>query len=239
MNFFRQTEDGAIETTEEVTAETRENRKRYKIRPWDIRVPRSIEEANAAIELVTGVLENIESQDVKDGEIGRKRMEDARDGWARKLAELEYAREVIKSGESTDPAVAKLQRENEDLKRQVADLSGKERARVRSLEEQIAGLLKTRDGHVAEIQRMQQLRPPVEKSAHVRSLHDHCAWTVIALEELIAQGVTLTPLTMLLLEDTQRSLPNGHLLQWKSRDGLFKREAAEAKYGGECAKTEE
>jgi outer membrane murein-binding lipoprotein Lpp len=72
--------------------------------------------------------------------------------------------------------------------------------------------------------------PPDEvKRALKRSAHDAFAFGAEALDELVAAGVDLTPLAALFLDHCNNSVPRGYRVEWRAKDGVFKRAAAESR----------
>ena len=71
------------------------------------------------------------------------------------------------------------------------------------------------------------------KARMKKSMHDTYAFVLEALEEVASTGAAMPmpPLARLLMEQATDSMPAGYRAAWRAKDLVFKRDAAEAKYG--------
>lgn len=218
------------------------------MRPEDVRTPVTVTEGEAALDMIDTTTDRLEAV------VARKELDEGPQpglrgllaSWATKRAEVAYVLERIEAGEmplSIEIAklraqVDELSSKNSDLQRQLrerATVGAGARGRasaghVATLEKQIADLIVKNRG-LAEA--LRTVNPPAQpdeiKQALKKSAHDSLAFGAEALDELVAQGVRLTPLAALFLDTCNSSVPRGYRLEWRAKDLAFKRAAAEAR----------
>lgn len=225
------------------------------IKPEDVRTPVTVKEGEAALDLIDAAMDSLEStithREQTEPQPGLRKLLRV---WENKRAEVAYAIERIEAGET--PAsieIAKLRAQVADLERQNADVRRERdsaRALLRNAEtsgpsaaglvrqnadlmSQNAALVKKNAG-LAEALRTVRPVPPLPppddvKRALKKSVHDAFAFGAEALDDLVAAGVTLTPLADLFLDHCNNSVPAGYRIEWRAKDGSFKRAAADAR----------
>jgi len=211
------------------------------IKPEDVRTPVTVKEGEAALDLIDAAMDSLEAT------ITRREQTDPQPGlryllriWETKRAEVAYAIERIEAGET--PAsieIAKLRAQVADLERQNADVRRERdsaRALLRNAEmverppptanmvKQNADLLRQNADLVAKNARLTE-----SNRAPKRLAHEALAFGAEAMDELVAAGVTLTPLAGLFLSHCNNAVPAGYRVEWRATDGSFKRAAADAR----------
>lgn len=228
-------------------------RETHWMKPHEVRTPVTAKEAEAALDMIDTALGHLESIVTrKEAEsstewTGMRRLIEA---WETKRAEVAYAAERLEAGEpalSIELAklraqVAALTAENELLKAragsakaQAEDVKNSRRERLGEnahLKRQNADLIEKNARLAAALQeqRVATAPPPDEvKRTLKRSLHTAFAFGAEAMDELVAAGVTLTPLAAMFARDCNNGLPGGYRAEWRATDGSFKRAAADAR----------
>lgn len=221
--------------------------------PEDVRTPVTVAEGEAALDMIDTSADRLEAV------IARKEQSDgAQPGlrallssWQAKRAEVAYALERLDAGElplSIEVAalrarIDKLVAENQELK----SAAGSARAYVDSvkssrrerlgenaeLKRQHADLIAKNARLTAALREAHEARervaPDEVKRALKKSHHDALAFTAEVLDEMVANGVVLSSLARLCLDECNDSLPRGYRITWRAKDYLRKRDAADAR----------
>ena len=221
------------------------------MRPEDVRAPVTATEAEAALDMIDVTTDRLESVIARREQVEgpQANLRGLLLSWGQKRAEVAYALERLDAGEmplSIELAklraqVDELASKNSDLQKQLREralavtVARKEvrPAHVAVLEKQNADLV-AKNRRLAEALQEQRPAPappaPDEvKRALKKSGHDAYAFGAEVLDELVAQGVKLTPLAELFLDTCNNSVPRGYRLEWRGRDLPFKRAAADAR----------
>jgi len=155
------------------------------LRPSDIRMPATQEEAAAAIELVEGKVAAVREQlaDVPDdeGDAARRPIRAALGRWTEKLAELRYAKARIDADAVLHPE-------------ERAALLERMRLMPRNAPEEQVGL------RIASL---------------TRRLHDARAFSMCVVNELVACGARATPLAEQMLRSFGREVSADDLAAWE------------------------
>jgi hypothetical protein len=180
--------------------------------------------------------------------------------WKERRAEIVYIDEMFRAGHVIDAAtqarnadasqvIASLRSNVERLTARAAFYENQSRdygrmskgvnpAHVLRVEEMNADLVAKNKRLVAQIEEMKCSKANSADAAVddaprrlKKSMHDTYAFALEALEEVAATGAVMPPLARLLMEQAADSMPAGHRTAWRAKDLVFKRDAAEAKYG--------
>jgi chromosome segregation ATPase len=223
------------------------------MQPEDVRIPVTIKEAEAALDMIDRTVDRLEGiiaeKELKDGceWTGMRRLMAS---WENKRATVAYAAERLDAGddalsielaqlrakvEALTTENTALKQSERNAKQHVSDVKGSRRERVAEnaeLKRQNADLVAKnerlsaalRETHVAR----QQPAPDDVKKALKKSHHDALAFTAEVLDELLASGVRLSPIARLCLDECNDSLPRGYRAAWRAKDYPHKRGAADA-----------
>ena len=180
--------------------------------------------------------------------------------WKERRAEIVYIDEMFRAGHVIDAAtqarnadaaqvIASLRDNIERLTARAAFYENQSRdygrmskgvnpAHVLRVEEMNANLVAKNKRLVAQIEEMKgnsakRADVPADdaKARMKKSMHDTYAFVLEALEEVAVTGAVMPPLARLLMEQAADSMPAGYRTAWRAKDLVFKRDAAEAKYG--------
>jgi hypothetical protein len=222
------------------------------MRPEEVRTPVTVKEGDAALDVIDHAMGRLEETIARRNQRGEDStgLKTLLASWESRRTEVAYTIERLEAGDSPASVEAEqlraqihdLARQNSDLlkhtREQRAQLSAQAIARpprqsqIADLERQIADLT-AKNARLTEALRV--AAPPVQappdevKRALKRSAHDAFAFGAEALDELVAAGVDLTPMAALFLDHCNNSVPRGYRVEWRAKDGVFKRAAAESR----------
>lgn len=213
------------------------------LRWGDVRMPRTESEAHAAIDLVGTKITNLEAY-VTERPEQAEGLAYALRKWREKLAELEWALERLRAGD-TAPSLdlarerAKFSETEAKLRAQVETLESERKVleqRCRQAEHtprppsetsvagyqvqirQLTGAIRDRD---ATIERLRNAAPkpasdPTEtRRKYIERQHELGAMALEAMDDMLAAGASHTPISRFLAESFVSSLPAGYRERWQ------------------------
>ncbi len=223
-HVYRSPEIDTARPASDATTPTRAGR---WMRPEEVRIPLTVAEADAALDMMDETLARLEGIIAQREAKGGHRDEAMRalmGAWAAKRAQVAYYAARIEAGESPASAEADAAREraeaaeaelgtlraelraaraapprNADLERQVADLVAKNARLARELEEAKA-----------------RRSADTERARYRRGLQDMLALAAVTIEELLAAGAPVSPLAAFVVHKAKRGLPPGFVREWRA-----------------------
>lgn len=229
-----------ISVYRDMTAET--NQDHRWVRYSDVRMPVTVAEGEAALDLISTKIANIEAR-LADNPNNEPELVNALTKWGERLAEVEWTMERLRAGEAVPSmdlakeraAHAETTRKLDAMRVQLKALESKaarlSRHRGQSDEEiidglrtQNAALLRAVEDRNATIERLKeaprQAAPAAPDAADqkrrlIESLHEHCASGLAAFDELRAAGVALPPISRLIAYKFESRLPAGYRAKWR------------------------
>ena len=230
-----------ISVYRDVAAET--NQDHRWLRYSDVRMPVTVAEGEAALDLISTKIASIEAR-LADNPSNEPELTNALNKWGERLAEVEWTTERLRAGEAVPSmdlakeraAHAETMRKLDAMRVQVKALESKatrlERHRsasdadiIQGLQTQNAGLLRAVEERNATIERLKaapkQPTPAAPdaremKRRLIESVHEHCASGLEAFDELRAAGVTLPPISRFIAYKFASALPVGYRAKWKA-----------------------
>lgn len=230
-----------ISVYRDMTAET--NQDHRWVRYSDVRMPVTVAEGEAALDLISTKIANIEAR-LADNPNNEPELVNALTKWGERLAEVEWTTARLRAGEAAPSmdlareraAHAEATRKLDAMRVQLKALESKaarlSRHRGQTDEEIIEGLrthnaslLRAIEDRNATIERLKaaplQPAPAAPDAAEqkrrlIDRAHEHCAAGLEAFDELHSAGVSLPPLSRFIVYKFANALPAGYRSKWRA-----------------------
>ena len=220
-------------------AEPFDTAKPHRWYPADVRLPKTEDEATAALALIDARVKGAsgarEDLAAKGADVAR--LDALLAKWAIKRGEVAYVAERLRAGDDSEAAeLACLRRRVEELEHIIAQPVTPDGcvsiAHATSLNRQIVAVSEKNARLKEALRQLNEgaAAPATKddsKAAIKRQAHDACAFSIEAIEEMVAAGAVLTPLARVCVDEHLSALPQGYRVTWRSRVLPFKRAAAD------------